>query len=72
MRCRPWGGRPTEHRSDSLSAAFCNLDIDARTDLNRRYDALCAHYGMTPTRNNRGVAHENGSVESAHGHHRVS
>ena len=23
---------------------------------------------MTPTRNNRGVAHENGSIESAHGH----
>ncbi len=33
-----------------------------------RYDALCAHYGMQPTRNNRGVAHENGSVESSHGH----
>lgn len=62
------GGSPTEHRSDSLSAAFCNLDADARSDLTRRYDALCAHYGMTPTRNNRGVAHENGSVESAHGH----
>ena len=28
----------------------------------------CAHYGMTPTRNNRGVAHENGSIESPHGH----
>jgi DNA replication protein DnaC len=24
---------------------------------------LCAHYGMTPTRNNPGVAHENGSIE---------
>ena len=23
---------------------------------------------MTPTRNNPGVAHENGSIESAHGH----
>jgi hypothetical protein len=23
---------------------------------------------MTPSRNNRGVAHENGSIESAHGH----
>jgi hypothetical protein len=33
-----------------------------------RYDALVAHYGMAPTRNNRGVAHENGSIESAHGH----
>ena len=26
------------------------------------------HYKMTPTRNNPGVAHENGSIESPHGH----
>jgi hypothetical protein len=39
-----------------------------RADLTRRYDALCAHFGMQPTRNNRGVAHENGAIESAHGH----
>jgi hypothetical protein len=58
------GGAPREHRSDSLSAAFRNLDADARKDLTTRYDALCAHYGMQPTRNNRGVAHENGSIES--------
>jgi hypothetical protein len=62
------GGSPVDHRSDSLSAAFRNLDTDARGDLTRRYDALCEHYGMTPSRNNRGVAHENGSIESAHGH----
>ena len=62
------GGAPREHRSDSLSAAFRNLTTEAREDLTRRYDALCAHYGMDPTRNNRGVAHENGSIESAHGH----
>ncbi len=57
-----------QHRSDSLSAAFRNLDDDARQDQTRRYEALCAHYGMAPTRNNRGVAHENGSIESPHGH----
>jgi hypothetical protein len=62
------GGAPLEHRSDSLSAAFRNLDQDAREDLTRRYDALCAHFGMQPTRNNRGVAHENGGIESPHGH----
>ncbi len=62
------GGAPREHRSDSLSAAFRNLAKDAREDLTRRYDALCAHYGMDATRNNRGVAHENGTIESAHGH----
>jgi hypothetical protein len=62
------GRAPLQHRSDSLSAAFRNLDRDAREDLTRRYEALCAHYGMEPTRNNRGVAHENGSIESPHGH----
>jgi transposase InsO family protein len=62
------GGAPREHRSDSLSAAFRNLDRDAREDLTRRYDALCAHYGMEPSRNNTGIAHENGSIESVHGH----
>jgi len=35
------GGAPREHRTDSLSAAFHNLDADARTDLTRRYEALC-------------------------------
>jgi hypothetical protein len=62
------GGVPEQHRSDSLSAAFCNLDRDAQEDLTRRYEELCAHYGMTPSRNNRGIAHENGVIESAHGH----
>ena len=62
------GGAPAEHRSDSLSAAFRNLDAQARADLTTRYDALCQHYGMEPTRNNRGIAHENGAIESAHGH----
>jgi transposase InsO family protein len=62
------GGAPLEHRSDSLSAAFRNLDREAREDLTSRYDALCSHYRMEPTRNNRGVAHENGAIESPHGH----
>jgi hypothetical protein len=51
-----------------LSAAFRNLDRDAQEDLTRRYQGLMRHYEMTPTRNNPGVAHENGSIESAHGH----
>jgi transposase InsO family protein len=62
------GRAPLEHRSDSLSAAFCNLDADTRQDQTRRYEALCTHYRMQPTRNNRGLAHENGSIESPHGH----
>ena len=62
------GGVPQQHRTDSLSAAYHNLDQSAADDLTRRYQELCDHYGMRPTRNNRGKAHENGSVESAHGH----
>lgn len=62
------GGVPLEHRSDSLSAAFCNLDRDAQEDLTQRYQGLMRHYEMTPSRNNPGVAHENGSIESPHGH----
>src|SRR5665213_277228 len=62
------GGVPEQHRSDSLSAAFRNLGADAKEDLTTRYEAFCGHYGMTPTRNNPGVSHENGSIESAHGH----
>jgi hypothetical protein len=31
-------------------------------------DALCNHYGMTPSRNTKGVAHENGAIEGPHGH----
>ncbi|MBV9046879.1 MAG: IS21 family transposase [Solirubrobacterales bacterium] len=61
-------GAPAEHRSDSLSAAFRNLDDDARADQTRRYEALCGHYGMAATRNNPGLAHENGAIESHHGH----
>ena len=44
------------------------MDDDTRQDQTHCYEALCAHYRMEPTRNNRGVAHENGSIESPHGH----
>lgn len=62
------GGVPIEHRTDSLSAAFKNLTKDAKEDATRRYDELFRHYGLVPTRNNRGKGHENGGVESPHGH----
>jgi transposase InsO family protein len=62
------GGVPREHRTDSLSAAFRNLDTQACTALTRRYDEFCRHYGMTPSRNNTGIAHENGAIEGPHGH----
>ena len=62
------GGAPREHRSDSLSAAFRNLAPEVEEDWTTRYDALCSHYGMVASRNNRGVAHENGTIEASHGH----
>src|SRR3546814_19308209 len=31
-------------------------------------DELCRHYGMLATRNNRGEAHENGSIEGPNAH----
>lgn len=62
------GGAPREHRTDSLSAAYKNLSREEREDFTAAYEALCRHYAMTPTRNNRGQSHENGAVESANGH----
>lgn len=62
------GGVPREHRSDSLSASYRNLNKDAAEDITLRYQQLCRHYDMDATRNNRGKGHENGSIESPHGH----
>lgn len=61
-------GCPREHRTDSLSAAFKNLGTEAAADITERYAALCEHYGMRPSRNNPGRGHENGAIESPHGH----
>ena len=60
------GGAPRGHRTDSLSAAFKNLS--EQEDFTRAYRELCTRYGMAATRNNRGVSHENGSIESPHRH----
>ena len=62
------GGAPLEHRTDSLSAAYKNLSVEAQRDLTERYEELCAHLRVAATRTNRGVSHENGAVESPHGH----
>lgn len=62
------GGSPQEHRTDSLSAAFKNLVSQESEDMTRSYEELCHHYGMRPSRNNPGKGHENGSIESSHGH----
>jgi hypothetical protein len=60
------GGVPRQHRTDHLGAAIHPLDADGRAQAKRRYDLLMAHYGLEPTTNNLGVAHENGDVEQEH------
>jgi hypothetical protein len=60
------GGVPAQHRTDHLSAAIRPLDAAGRAHATDRYAALLAHYGMTPTTNTAGEAHENGDVEQAH------
>jgi hypothetical protein len=62
------GGVPKQHRTDSLSAAYRNLGGKAPKRLTQLYDELCHHYCLEPTRNNKGIAHENGAIESPHGH----
>jgi len=66
------GGVPHEHRTDSLSAAYRNLNKDAARDVTQRYDAFCAHYGMIASRNNPGEAHENGSIEAHNNHLKIA
>jgi hypothetical protein len=60
------GGVPAEHRTDSLSAAFNNQA--EKEKLTCLYDGLCKHYNVKATRNNPGESHENGAIESPHGH----
>ncbi len=62
------GGITKTHRTDSLSAAYKNLSDKSEEEFTERYWELCAHYGMEPTRNNKGVSHENGSIEVSHFH----
>jgi len=62
------GGVPETHRTDSLSAAYKNFSDKAKEEFTEAYAQLCAHYGTEPTRNNKGISHENGSIESPNGH----
>jgi hypothetical protein len=61
-----FGGVPAQHRTDHLSAAVRQLRAEEQEAWTERYQALMAHYGMQPTWNNTGVAHENGDVEQSH------
>ncbi len=62
------GGVPKTHRTDSLSAAYKNCSDKSKEEFTQSYQELCEYYGMEPTRNNKGIARENGSIESPNGH----
>lgn len=62
------GGVPKTHRTDSLSAAYKNLTLKEGEDFTQLYQELHEHYGMEATRNNKGVSHENGAIESPNRH----
>jgi len=61
------GGVPATHRTDSLSAAYKNFSDKRKEEFTKDYADLCAHYQVEPTRNNKGIAHENGAIEASHG-----
>jgi hypothetical protein len=60
------GGVPQQHRTDNLSAAVQAIEADGSRHWTDRYLGLMTHYGMTPTTNTPGEAHENGDVEQSH------
>ncbi|AHI33462.1 hypothetical protein AU15_21690 [Marinobacter salarius] len=57
---------PRQLRTDSLSAAYKNRQ--EQEDFTERFAEFCHHYDVQATRNNRGVAHENGAIESPNNH----
>ncbi len=60
------GGVPLEHRTDSRRSAYINLA--EKEKLTERYEDLCRHYGVKATHNTPRLSHENGAIESPHGH----
>ncbi len=53
-----------EHRTDNLTAA--TQAMGSRREFTDRWQQFMAHYVVTPTTNNPGVSHENGSIEKSH------
>jgi len=55
---------PKEHRTDNLTAA--TKAMGSGREFTERWQQFMAHYSVTPTTNNPGVSHENGSIEKSH------
>lgn len=53
-----------DHRTDNLTAA--TQAMGSRREFTNRWQQVMDHYEVTPTTNNLGVSHENGSVEKSH------
>jgi len=53
-----------EHRTDNLTAA--TQALGSRREFTNCWQQFMAHYKVTPTTNNPGVSHENGSIEKSH------
>lgn len=53
-----------EHRTDNLTAA--TQAMGSHREFTDRWKQFMAHYHIIPTTNNKGVSHENGSVEKSH------
>jgi ribosomal protein S21 len=58
------GGTPSEHRTDSLTAAV--KPAGGRQEFTERYQGLLRHYGMCASHSSPGRGNENGDVEQAH------
>lgn len=53
-----------EHRTDNLTAA--TKAMGSRREFTQSWQNIMDYYNITPTTNNPGVSHENGSVEKSH------
>ena len=58
------GGVAPEHRTDNLTAA--TQDAKSKRVFTENWQEVMNYYSVTPSRNNPGISHENGSVEKSH------
>lgn len=57
------GKTAPEHRTDNLSAA--TKKAGGGRNFTEKWSKIMKHYGVTPSRNNPGESHENGSIEKS-------